>query len=315
MRTYFQSRPAIPYPRSRRAHSANNQTTRKRRYLFAVIFLLPLAACPINPDTELQTGSFSALTYNVAGLPEGISGSSPDQNIAQISPLLNDYELVLIQEDFAYHRELIEAADHPYQSYPKEDHTTLVNDGLNRLSDFPFPQDVERVRWNMCYGGIDFGSSDCLASKGFSFATLELASDLTIGVYNLHAEAGGGEEDNSARFDNYEQLKEHIAQQPTERAIIVGGDTNLHGYDEIDEPVFSAFMNDSQMEDVCRSLSCDNEQIDRFLFRSSSQIAIEPLTWQIAAEFIDSEGNDLSDHPAVHVDFSWSEVDFGESDD
>ena len=38
-------------------------------------------------------GEFVALTYNIAGLPDVISGSNPEVNIPLISPLLNAYDL------------------------------------------------------------------------------------------------------------------------------------------------------------------------------------------------------------------------------
>lgn len=47
-----------------------------------------------------RSGSFKALTYNVAGLPAPISGSEPATNSPLISPKLNDYDLVLLQEDW-----------------------------------------------------------------------------------------------------------------------------------------------------------------------------------------------------------------------
>jgi hypothetical protein len=51
-------------------------------------------------DRNVQSGDFLALTYNVAGLPEGISGSHPETNTPLIGPLLNAYDLVLMQESW-----------------------------------------------------------------------------------------------------------------------------------------------------------------------------------------------------------------------
>jgi len=61
----------------------------------------------------IATGTFSGLTYNVAGLPQGLSGSNPATNTRLISPLLNTYDLVLNQEDFWYHADLMQFAQHP----------------------------------------------------------------------------------------------------------------------------------------------------------------------------------------------------------
>src|SRR5699024_9684185 len=51
--------------------------------------------------TETVEGSFDVLSYNVAGLPEVLSDSNPSVNMALIGPLLDAYDLVLTQEDFA----------------------------------------------------------------------------------------------------------------------------------------------------------------------------------------------------------------------
>ena len=46
------------------------------------------------------SGDFTVLSYNVAGLPQEISTVNPQEHIPLISPLLNDYDVVLTQEDF-----------------------------------------------------------------------------------------------------------------------------------------------------------------------------------------------------------------------
>ena len=72
-----------------------------------LILALPLAAfacAPGEPEPELQSGSFTMLTYNVAGLPDGLNDDqNPEVNIPQMAPHLNPYDLVVVQEDFSYH--------------------------------------------------------------------------------------------------------------------------------------------------------------------------------------------------------------------
>ena len=76
------------------------------RRLAAIVATTGIAVAASTPSATAQTapsaasGSFTALTYNVAGLPEQISGSSPEANSPLISPLLNGYDLVLLQEDW-----------------------------------------------------------------------------------------------------------------------------------------------------------------------------------------------------------------------
>ena len=105
-----------------------------KRYQLLGLGLLVLAACASDDgERELQ---FSVLTYNVAGLPAGISSSEPDINTPLISPLLNRYDIALVQEDFVYHRDLARDAEHVFHSEEKEMGEKLVNDGLNRFSQF-----------------------------------------------------------------------------------------------------------------------------------------------------------------------------------
>lgn len=247
-------------------------------------------------------GVFDVLSYNVAGLPEGISGSDPVANHPQISPLLNQYDLALVQEDFAYHDLLSEDADHPHQSIPKEPGALPdMGDGLNRFSIFPFG-DLLREAWEQC-SGVFGAANDCLTSKGFSVAATELAPAVVIDIYNLHMDAGGGAEDVAARDAQVEQLITTIESRSAGMAIIVAGDTNM-GSD--DEASLQALLQGAQLDDACRVLSCgDESRIDRIMFRSSDELELSVDNWRVDTSFVDNDGNDLSDHEAVGVDFSW----------
>lgn len=243
-------------------------------------------------------GQFDLLVYNVAGLPQGISGSDPVTNIPMMSPLLNDYDLVLVQEDFAYHDALAKDATHPYQSEPKPPGGgTDLGDGLNRFSVFPFT-DFERHAWEQCSGTFDMGS-DCLTSKGFSVALHELAPGILVDVYNLHMDAGSAPDDVAARKAQVAQLLGTIASRSQGRALIVAGDTNM---DEEDEPDLQTLLAGAGLTDVCRALDCpDPDRIDRAMFRSSQQVAIVPEAWWLDDAFVTPSGDPLSDHEAVAV--------------
>ncbi len=255
------------------------------------------------PVVVLDSGSFSLLTYNVAGLPQGLSGSNPTVNIPQISPLLNSYDMVLVQEDFAYNTLLTQDAYHPYQSITSQPSTALGPDGLNRFADFSF-SGFYREKWMFCFGTFS-NANDCLSEKGFSFATHLIAPGVEIDVYNLHADAGGAPGDVQARTDQFAQLATYILAQSANRAILVAGDTNLGGFDPDDEPVLVDFMQVCGLTDSARHLGMQ-EKIDRVLFRSGDHVLLEAVFWRIADEFVDAAGNDLSDHNGIHVDIDWT---------
>lgn len=305
-----------------------------------------------------RVGEFTALTYNVAGLPEGISGSEPATNSPLISPLLNAYDLVLLQEDWAdpaegveifFHDEIVAEANHPYRSEPAPHPygtdlrrfptgPPLISDGLNRLSRSPFGT-LDRQMWEVCHGeftvsaaeaivealglddpleeaglggAIDGGAADCGAQKGFSVARTRLGDRIEVDVYNLHADAGGSDADVEARAAGFVQLAEFIRKHSAGRAVIVGGDTNLHtGPDSnrpTDDEVWRDFQAATGVSDVCRVVDCgeDAAVIDKFAFRSGGGVVLDPVSHHFERErFKRDDGEPLSDHDPLAVTFAW----------
>ncbi len=253
-------------------------------------------------SVEPQSGVLKVLAYNVAGLPQGISGSNPEVNMPLISPLLNGYDLVLVQEDFYYHEELIAEALHPYQSERSGDGVNDLGDGLNRFSQSPFGP-YKRITWEACFGQFGNGS-DCLAKKGFAVAEHELAPGIVVDVYNLHMDAGRDPEDIAARAEQAEQLAATIADRSVGKAVIIAGDTNMKAEDEV---YLQGLMDAAGLTDSCRALNCGDElRIDRVLYRSSATVGIDAESWALDPVFVDAEGVDLSDHEAVAVTLQWT---------
>jgi len=274
------------------------------------IFLLGCGLCCISCGPEeiaTAAGQFEALTYNVAGLPQGFSKSDPERNIPKISSMLNAYDLVLVQEDFSYHSELIRDITHPHRSIPKEKSTAYVNDGLNRFSRFPW-NEFERQQWPSCFGDANEGSGDCLAEKGFSFARTQLSDGVNVDIYNLHAEAGGGDKDNEARKLGIAEFIDFVQLKSKDRAVIIGGDTNLKREDVEDVPLLDDLISKLQLIEACPHVNCGTDSIDRFYFRSNSAVKIEATAWRFGDEFVDEQMGELSDHKAVHVSFSWKQL-------
>ncbi len=251
------------------------------------------------------SGTFLMLTYNVAGLPEGISGSRPAEYTPQISPLLNGYDVVVVQEDFWYHDLLVADVTHAYWSLPMVPSPTLTDmgDGLNRFSVFPI-EGHERVTWATCNGTIDC-SNDCLTPKGFSYARHQLSPGVLLAVYNLHMDAGSCGGDFTARGVQVDQLIADINTRSAGEAVLVAGDTNLSDGRSEDMVMLDRLMTDAGLTDSCRVLACGQEELDRVLYRSSGALSIQALAWAIADEFVDPSGHDLSDHPAVSVEIAW----------
>jgi hypothetical protein len=281
-------------------------------------------------------GDFTLLTYNVAGLPQEISKVHPQRHIPLISPLLDAYDVVLTQEDFDwwhpsldatdftnYHSRLREAAGHPHRSGrwpgaaaagidPAVRSEPMVGDGLGVLSRLPFAEGPV-VAWHDCFGGFDTsdgGDGDCLAGKGFRSVTVTLAPDAEVDVYVFHGEAGGTDRDRQLRDDDFVQLAGHVAAHSADRAVIVGGDSNLH---TASEPaagrVWAAFLDRTGLTDACTVCGCgETDSIDKVAFRSGGGVALTATSVTFPRErFRDPDDcGDLSDHPPLVVGFHWT---------
>ena len=86
------------------------------------------------------------------------------------------------------------------------------------------------------------------------------------------------------------------------------GDFNLRPSDPGDLPLIEQLLNEGGLSDACSEVACaEPDHIDQILFRSSASLALEVTSWSnVADEFIDGDGVDLSDHPAISSTFSWS---------
>jgi hypothetical protein len=286
------------------------------------------------------SGDFTVLSYNVAGLPQEISGENPDENIPLISPLLDDYDVVLTQEDFDwwdpilddlsfvhYHEQLRAEATHEHQSaqWPGPDAAGIdpavrpapfVGDGLGVLSRMAFA-DETRIAWHGCFGGIDTsdgGAADCLAGKGFSVVRMTLSHGRVVDVYNLHGEAGGTDLDQELQEDDFVQLAAYIEANSSGRAVILGGDTNLHtnsdhpdGHNGADTQAWAEFLAATGLTDACDAVDCaEVSSIDKVAFRSGGGVTLTVTSHDFPRErFRDPAGDDLSDHPPLVVGFHW----------
>ncbi len=299
--------------------------------LLLLLCLLPAGASAQGGPAPDHT--FSVLTYNVAGLPEGISGSTPFVNTVQISPLLDAFDLVAVQEDFAYHEDLVSAVHHPHRSVKDtrpgrfgELVGYAFGDGLNTFSRAPFSY-FTRITWNDCLGVFSNGS-DCLTPKGFSFARVWLERGVFVDVYDWHADAGNAPEDRAVRRANVRQLAAFVASNSAGNAVIVLGDTNsryTRTGDALPELLATVGLTDVWVElerggvlpplgPNLRSGCATNpaggecERLDKILYRSGAALELTALSTDVPPHFVDAGGAPLSDHRPVSAVFSWRVV-------
>lgn len=290
---------------------------------------------------EAVGGSFSVLSYNVAGLPQEISTENPKDHLPLISPLLEDYDVVLTQEDFDwwrpaldgldfvnYHERLRADVSHEHRSaqFPGPEATGVdvaarpqlqVGDGLGFLSRLAF-DDEQRVPWQGCFGGLDTsdgGAADCLSSKGFAMVRMTLSDGVEVDVYTLHGEAGGTPEDQQLQVDDFTEVAAFIAANSEGRAVILGGDTNLHtdsdhpdASGDADTQIWADFLAAADLTDACAATDCpETDSIDKIAYRSSDGVKLDATSLEFPRDrFRDPAGEDLSDHPPLVVTFDWS---------
>lgn len=256
-----------------------------------------------------SSGELRVLTYNVAGLPDGLSSAEGDllDRMPAIAAMLGDYDIVGIQEDFdpTAHAALTEGTGHAEVTWfsDKLDDTRVYGAGLAQL--VPVATDaVYEQHYSVCNGVTD-GASDCLASKGFH-ATSSTLGGATLDIYNTHHEAGGGEDDLAARSAQVDELIAGIGDRSAGHAVLVLGDFNLHPDDLEDQEPLSRY-DAAGLPRGCDLVGCaEPNHIDQIRVRSGDALQLEVLDWSRETRFVNAEGVDLSDHPAIAVTLAWS---------
>ncbi|PWI13122.1 endonuclease [Streptomyces sp. Act143] len=273
-----------------------------------------------------DAGTFSVLSYNVAGLPESLSSAPTprESSTTAIGQRIAPYDIVHVQEDFNYHAYLY-AADTAHAYRTPTSGGAGIGSGLNTLSKLPYDEgDFERVRWNSC----QYDSGDCLTPKGFTFMRERLAEGVYVDFYNVHTNAGTNDGDLASRADNLNQLTAFIKSHSAGNAVVVMGDTNTRytrSGDTIGEFAAANGLTDAWVQLIrggtppakgSDALVCDQTQptvpntcevVDKVLYRGSKLVSLDATYYNNEhAKFLTTDGLMLSDHDPVTVGFSWS---------
>ena len=154
-------------------------------------------------------------------------GISSKKICKEISPKLNSYDIVNIQENFAYNSELNSQLTFKYQT--NFTGNVPFGDGLVTLSKYPL-YNYDRIGWKEIYG-IDFATR-----RGFTFTSLEIKKGYFIDIYNLHCDEFDDKKSIEGRNSNLAQISKYIQGISEGKAVIVFGDTNslyTHGFDKV----------------------------------------------------------------------------------
>ncbi|OGE47527.1 hypothetical protein PENARI_c042G05146 [Penicillium arizonense] len=277
------------------------------------------------------SGQFTALTFNVAGLPEILQSNDVNgtktENAQEIGTYFSEYgyDIIHLQEDFNYHAYIYETDDHAYRTATSGG--AAIGSGLNTISNSDWI-DFTRVKWNKC---SDASGSDCLTPKGFTFMRWNPADGVFIDFYNVHADAGTEADDEAARNSNLQQVADYIDTWSTGNAVVVMGDTNSR-YTRADDTGVRVFKSQNNLADPwvdlekngvyptagADALMCDNpssvetcEIVDKILYRGSDIVTLGAESFAYVGDKFtntnpDYLGDVLSDHDPILVNFTWS---------
>jgi endonuclease/exonuclease/phosphatase family metal-dependent hydrolase len=294
-----------------------------RVIMTAVVLLLVAAAVMLGLRLGKSDGTapfeFSAIIYNVQSRPYL---DDAREKLPKISPLLNGFDIVGIEECFQQHHLLWGQAQYPNKvyfgrlSYPWK----LANSGLSVLTRLPIGDvEMEHFRSN---GELQ----NRVASKGIMVTRLD-AGGYPLDFYLTHMEAGATPAAQKARMAQAQQVVDFVTRHsPPERGVLLAGDFNMmplrpgkapadyspkHFYDEADlagrTAAFEVMQEGLQLRDASDEVFGPvKDEIERFLFRAPAGVTMETLEWKVLDTFKRPDGSRLSDGAPFFVRFRMS---------
>lgn len=283
------------------------KATAKNRYIATEAYEL----------ADVREGELYLLTYNIAGLPEPISSATLPraESITTIGLKLEGFDIVNVQEDFNYNTRLYQYNQHTFRTEPKG--KVPFGDGLNTLSHYPILE-LQRIPWQDCNG------TDCLTPKGFAYMRIQLAKEVIVDVYNLHATSHTSRRAVEARQKNMQQLADYICTHSKGMPLIVMGDfnahygfvgDNLHDFKQqtgVVDPWVDIFLEGKIPEPLAEfmipkklEITDEIESIDKILYRNGTHLKFIPKSYAIEDKLFSTDGEHLSDHLAVSLRLEW----------
>lgn len=260
------------------------------------------------PTSEYQ---LSVLSYNIHGLPAWIAGDDPAVRIPRIGRHLNGHDIVLVQEDFAFHELLVEAINHRVRVRGNGARSWLLGklfmfcgycgSGLTVLADVQPSQIVamDRVAFSSCHGWLGSGH-DCWASKGFVRLRLRLGEGAAVDLYGVHLDAGRAAGDRAVRAGQLDELRRAVIAHSHEHALVVGGDFNLEWSDPGDREQLRQFARDVQLVDVATDHpGFAADRVDYLLYRSGRDVSLSVEEAGVVDALSLAGDAPLSDHAAL----------------
>ena len=285
---------------------------------------------------KAEKHSIKTVNFNVAGLPFGIlQGENVRANQREAGRYLseNGFDIVAVQEDFGFHKQLIKNLN-GFNYITNHTGGIPGGDGLNIFTKNMPVYNETRVSWNVESGILSDGS-DALTPKGFTYTVIDVGNGIYVDFYNLHADAYGGEGSIKARTSQYKQLAEFIKARSAEndRPVIVTGDFNnyMHTHED-DGALYKTLYLDCGLKDAWIEYHNNGDyfnlhkwhisglpawgnwdSVERFMYKSGGGVDIVVSDFRFV-EVCNDKGKSISDHSAAECDFTFIKTeDFAEN--
>ena len=274
--------------------------------------LLVLSIFSLNLSSiEEQSDKLKILVYNTHGLPEIFISDDPKMRFPIIGKKTQDFDISLLQEDYAHHEELSSGLNKESLAIRGGLGGTLLCPfctGSGLTSIFNLPNDwiveVENNTYDTCSGWLR-GANDCFAYKGFQVIKITLPNSKRFFIVNTHMDAGRRDSDRSSRKNQLEHIIKTIKQKTSSEALIVAGDLNLNSKNSEDVKLLENFKEELRLSDAFEETKISKKWtiLDYFLYKQGKELDFKIISTGEDESFVTGEGP-LSDHPALIIELS-----------
>lgn len=295
--------------------------------LFSVCSVPAALAAPAEGD-----GSFTAFCQNVAGLPDisfvfGSDRTDVKGNQTAIGQFVTagGYDIFATQEDFGYHDTLTAALpDYTYQTFHHGG--VPYGDGTNVFTKTMPLYNEKHVTWDQLYGIADDGADE-FSQKGITYVCVQVAENVYVDFYNIHADAYGDAGSVAARQDNFRQLAEMINGRAVDRPVIVTGDFNAFLFNDSSK-LKETLVDGCGLKDAWVEVknggdynSCESflqahgadwtrkwgvwDSVERFMYKDGGGVTLTCTAFEYV-QITNAEGKSCSDHAGAYAAFSYN---------
>ena len=276
------------------------------KFIFLTYFLITLSSNLFADN--YKSIELKILVYNTHGLPGIFLRDKPEIRFPLIGDKTKEYELSLLQEDYAHHKELISSM----KSESKIFRGRLGNkflcpictgSGLTSIANLPNDWNIEVVNesFKTCSGWIS-GWNDCFAKKGFQILKITPPLRESFFLVNTHLDAGSRESDRKARKNQLDQIILTLNKKIKGEALILAGDLNLNSKNSEDLKQLEDLKEKLNLTDAFFTVDIQKKWqiLDYVLFKTGKSDTVSILKVGEDSSLVSNEGP-LSDHPALFI--------------